>query len=588
MSTRPGRVLSTARYGEDYPRISDGDEPAPTVTAVGIGAGARAASEVALETSDRLSRDPETGRALDISDSAIGRQLYQFDPSVMARRFTLIELRQVCGFPADFALTGTYEQRWERLGRAVPPVMAAHVAHTVAARLFNRPEVPMPTEKPPYQVPSMADIRALPWNGLNAVSTFSGAGGSSVGYRMAGFRVLWASEFVPAAQDTYRVNMAPYTVLDTRDIRDVTPDDLLAGCGLGVGEIDLFDGSPPCASFSTAGKREAGWGKTKKYSDTQQRTDDLFYEFARLVRGCQPKVFVAENVSGLVKGTAKGYFIRIMGELRACGYQVKAKLLDAQWLGVPQARQRLILIGVRNDLGMQPVFPSPLPYRYTVRDALPHILAQGDNADSSTMRDAAVPSPTIGATTHTGNGRFPPSMVIDRVTTEGHGWFDGGDMNLEAPAPTVVASPNGAGWYNHEAHYRVVHDTFAKPGTNFAGGDVTDKPLPTVRTRSGDSYHIRGSQQAPSWVTQDPETGKDLAIRGQKNMLPDDLGPARLVRRFTLAELRRICGFPDDFILTGTYEQRWERLGRAVPPVMAAAFAAAVRDGILLRLAVRP
>ena len=225
----------------------------------------------------------------------------------------------------------------------------------------------------------MAEIAAIPWNGYNAISTFSGCGGSSLGYKMAGFRVLWASEFIPAAQDTYRANH-PATILDTRDIRSVQASDILDAIGMKSGELDLFDGSPPCASFSTAGKREAGWGKVKAYSDTKQRTDDLFFEYSRLVKAIQPKVFVAENVSGLVKGTAKGYFLEILAELKQCGYAVSAKLLDAQWLGVPQMRQRVIFVGVRNDLvaqfGVKPVHPKPLAYRYSVRDALPWIASQ--------------------------------------------------------------------------------------------------------------------------------------------------------------------------------------------------------------------
>lgn len=128
----------------------------------------------------------------------------------------------------------------------------------------------------------MKEIAALPWNGFNVCSTFSGCGGSSLGYKMAGFKVLWASEFIPAAQDTYRANHHG-TNLDTKDIRKVKPEDILAVINMKPGELDLFDGSPPCASFSTAGKREAGWGKVKKYSDGAQRTDDLFFEFTRLI-----------------------------------------------------------------------------------------------------------------------------------------------------------------------------------------------------------------------------------------------------------------------------------------------------------------
>jgi DNA (cytosine-5)-methyltransferase 1 len=440
------------------------------------------------------------------------------------------------------------------------------------------------TDKPPYCVPSMEEIRGLPWNGFNAVSTFSGCGGSSLGYRMAGFKMLWASEFVPAAQETYRANAAPYTVLDTRDIREVTGQDILDACSLGVGEIDLFDGSPPCASFSTAGKREAGWGTVKKYSDTEQRTDDLFFEYARLIEETQPRMFVAENVAGLVKGTAKGYFKLILARLRAGGYRVGARVLDASWLGVPQSRHRLIFVGVRDDLDAAPAHPAPLPYRYTVRDALPWILAQGDNGGfgGGGMRPTDQPSPTIGATTGTGNNRFPPSRVIA----------------------------------SRDAGY--VYET----GGNFSNqGDSTDKPSPAILAHPSDSrhYQIRGEDKP---VTHDPETGQKLGIKGYavyeewKKLRPGEKsdkyfhvrrqhpdqpydtimaaagnGPAMTgpnhwteARKLTLQELRAIGGFPADFVLTGTYAQRWERIGRAVPPVMMSHIAATARDRILVPL----
>lgn len=363
-------------------------------------------------------------------------------------------------------------------------------------------------EAPPYSVPTMDEIAAVEPCGFDAVSTFSGCGGSSLGYRMAGFRVLWASEFVDAARDTYRANAAPHTVLDGRDIREVTGADILAATGKAVGELDVFDGSPPCASFSTAGARHKSWGQVKKYSDRAQRTDDLFYEYARLVDDVQPRVFVAENVSGLVKGSAKGYFKQILAALQGCGegYQVGARVLDASWLGVPQARQRLFFVGVRRDLDLPPVYPTPLPYRYTVRDALPWITGQGDNGafGTATIRAADVPSPTIGASPNTGNGR--------------------------APASFVCGAPDGNA----------------------------------------------------SRRTTDPETGQALPVAGRTAQVRRARRISEEpVRRITLGELRALCGFPPDFVLTGTYTQRWERLGRAVPPVMMSHLAAAVRDHVL-------
>lgn len=342
---------------------------------------------------------------------------------------------------------------------------------------------------PAYRVPTMKEIGDLEWNGLNVVSTFAGGGGSSTGYRMAGFRVLLANEFVEAARDTYAANCRPGTIVDGRDIREVTATDLLEKIGLEVGELDVFDGSPPCASFSTAGKREKGWGEVKKYSDTEQRADDLFFEYARLVEGLRPKVFVAENVSGLIKGSAKGYFLEILAALEGCGYRVEARLLDAQWLGVPQGRQRLIFIGVRDDLGIDPVFPRPLPYRYTLGDALSGV--EGPVEPESSMEGMAV-------------GKEWSRL---RLGGQSEKYFQ-----LVRPSPF--------------------------------------KPCPTV-TASG------GTRSLAS-VTHPHEN-----------------------RKFSIPELRRVCSFPDDFVLAGTYQQQWERLGRSVPPVMMSHIAATIRDEIL-------
>ena len=340
--------------------------------------------------------------------------------------------------------------------------------------------------KPDYRVPLMSEIKAFPWNGLNAISTFSGCGGSSLGYKMAGFRVLWASEFIPAAQDTYRANHAG-TILDTRDIREVQAADILSAIGMAPGELDLMDGSPPCASFSTAGKREAGWGKVKTYSDTKQRTDDLFFEYIRLVNGIRPKVFVAENVSGLVKGTAKGYFLEILAAMKAIGYVVKCKVLDAQWLGVPQQRQRTIFVGVREDLGLDPAHPKPLPYRYSVRDALPWIVTVDIGKGFGSMETKSAdqtPYQTVGTGPQQGNGlaQKVEAMVIHDT---GGQWAH--NVNItDKPCPAITCGINGL----NSNHFQVVQpkveaetdisryaigaewDKMGKPGTQSEGFSV--------------------------------------------------------------------------------------------------------------------
>src|SRR6516164_2000282 len=82
---------------------------------------------------------------------------------------------------------------------------------------------------------------AVPWNGFKVCSTFAGCGGSSLGYRMAGFRVLWANEFVDAAREVYECNARPGTIVDGRDVRDVKPEEVLAAIGLRAGELDVLD-----------------------------------------------------------------------------------------------------------------------------------------------------------------------------------------------------------------------------------------------------------------------------------------------------------------------------------------------------------
>lgn len=384
----------------------------------------------------------------------------------------------------------------------------------------------------------MSEINAQPRNGYKVASTFSGGGGSCTGYYMAGYEIVYANEFIEAARDTYHANH-PHTYLDPRDIRAVTPESVLGTLGMQCGELDLLDGSPPCSAFSTAGKREAGWGKAKAYSDAAvQVVDDLFFEYARLLKGIQPKVFIAENVSGLIKGSAKGYFKLILAELKACGYRVEARLLNAAWLGVPQARERLIFIGVRNDLNLTPVFPKPLSYQYTVRDALPWVTKQADNAGygGGSMRDTSLhPSPTIGATVQIGNGKYPPSLIEATIST-----------------PDQIAAAD-------IGRYKIAQkwDQLKLGESIYYGGGLTrphlERPCPTVTATGGDL--------SASSVTHPTER-----------------------RKFTIPELKRICAFPDDYVLTGSYAQQWERCGRSVPPVMMKHIADTVKQEILDRL----
>src|SRR5690606_31399990 len=105
--------------------------------------------------------------------------------------------------------------------------------------------------------------------------------------------------------------------------------------------------------------------------------NQLFREYVRLLRGLKPKVFVMENVSGMVKGKMKLIFAEIMRELKASGYKVSARLLNAMYFGVPQSRQRLIFIGVRDDLGIEPSHPEAETEPVTVREAIKNVKTDG-------------------------------------------------------------------------------------------------------------------------------------------------------------------------------------------------------------------
>lgn len=178
------------------------------------------------------------------------------------------------------------------------------------------------------------------------ISLFAGCGGSSLGYSMAGYRELLAVEWDDNAVETFRLNFPDIPVWHG-DIHKLAVNECLELTGLQSGELDVLDGSPPCQGFSKSGRRQIN-----------DKRNQLYMEYVRLLRGLKPKVFVMENVTGLVHGKMKIIFSDIMKELKSCGYDVCCKSLNAMYYSVPQKRERLIWIGVRKDLGLGPSFPD--------------------------------------------------------------------------------------------------------------------------------------------------------------------------------------------------------------------------------------
>jgi DNA (cytosine-5)-methyltransferase 1 len=185
-------------------------------------------------------------------------------------------------------------------------------------------------------------------NGLKVFGTFICGGGSTMGYKLAGFEHLGGVEIDPPIADVYKTNHNPkyLYIEDIRDFADRTefPEDLY--------DLDILDGSPPCSSFSMVGNREKDWGKEKKFKEGQvfQTLDDLFFDYIKLAKKLQPKVIIAENVKGLISGNAKTYVHKIKAALEDAGYKVQLFLLNAASMGVPQKRERVFFICRRNDL----------------------------------------------------------------------------------------------------------------------------------------------------------------------------------------------------------------------------------------------
>lgn len=179
-------------------------------------------------------------------------------------------------------------------------------------------------------------------------SCFACGGGSTMGYKLAGFDVIGFNEIDGKMADLYIKNHRPKFQF-VEAIQDFVkwgefPQELY--------HLDILDGSPPCSSFSMSGNREKDWGKEKQFREgqTKQVLDTLFFDFIALAKELQPKVVIAENVKGILLGNAKSYARRILSEFESAGYVVREFVLNASTMGVPQRRERVFFIAIRKDL----------------------------------------------------------------------------------------------------------------------------------------------------------------------------------------------------------------------------------------------
>lgn len=177
-------------------------------------------------------------------------------------------------------------------------------------------------------------------------SCFSCGGGSSLGYKLAGFDVIGNLEIDKKKNAAYVKNHKPKYNFnqDIREfrMREDLPEELY--------NLDILDGSPPCLLFSMAGSREEKWGEVFKHDGITQRWDDLYFEFIALAKKLQPKVVIAENVKGILLGDAIDYVRRIYEGFDEAGYYCQHFLLNSAYMGVPQRRERVFFVCFRKDL----------------------------------------------------------------------------------------------------------------------------------------------------------------------------------------------------------------------------------------------
>ena len=323
---------------------------------------------------------------------------------------------------------------------------------------------------------------------FNVISLFSGCGGSSLGYHMAGGNVLCAVEKEKHAANNYIDNF-PETELFKQDICKVTSDDLLNAAGLDTGELDILDGSPPCQGFSVCGAHNPNNPKNQLYT-----------QYVRLLRDISPKTFIMENVPGMRNGAMKPIFYRIHAELRKLGYGVFEKQLNAKNYGVPQSRSRMIFVGIRDDVlsGLQPGFndthPAPKKYGFiSAREALDGVPDDDKHfIDNELCIDIW--------------NRCKLGVYFSEYHPKGQ-WFNSVKLNPDLPSPTLKAKI-------------MIHGE--------AGFFHWDEP-----------------------------------------------------RFLTIAEIKRLQSFPDDFRLSGGFIHEWRCVGNSVPPLMMKAVAEHVNKRIL-------
>ena len=244
---------------------------------------------------------------------------------------------------------------------------------------------------------------------MRVVSLFSGAGGLDLGFVRAGHTVVWANDLYEDAVATYRANLGDHIVC--ADITKVSSD--------AIPDCDIVIGGFPCQGFSVA--------NMKRSLDDSRNI--LYRELIRVIRDKRPRFFLAENVKGLLHFAKGEVFKRILEEMSALGYKVQHRLFNAADYGVPQRRERVIIVGVRNDVDYDFRFPEPTHGK----DGGPNVLKWVGVAEAL----AHFPDPE--------QPNDLPNHICSKYKLNFNGYLGHRPLNPESPAPTVTARGDDKG-----------------------------------------------------------------------------------------------------------------------------------------------
>lgn len=406
-------------------------------------------------------------------------------------------------------------------------------------------------------------MKALPLNGLKIADLFCGAGIGAIGFLLAGYEIVYAIDNNPYAIDVYRRNIGKHAVL--KDIRIVSANE--------IPEADVYVAGFPCQPFSVAGK---GNGVHDK------RRGDLGYHFVRLVKEGKPKVFLMENVGGLISKKHKPFFEELLKLFNEIGYHVTWKYINCYEYGVPQIRKRVFVVGVRKDIGKYFEFPPavPLSQRTTIRDAigdLPEPNGKHNHYGYGIRPDEA---PFVDKIPIGGNWRDLPEE--DQKQFLGKAFYSGGGktgflrkVSFDAPAYTITSVINGknnAQIVDNRDKYRVYE---IKNHHQYYQGGFSSRYKSRNRQKQWNepSFTIVSSpRQLPLY----PEPANYDIRQMDKYEVPPP-------RRFTVRECLRLQTVPDWFSIPDNISltRQYEMCGNGIPSLITYQFGQSIANLLL-------